>query len=76
MTIAADLCVYTNHNFIIEILDANEPDPEEMKKEDSGIKTDSIPESVPEPFVPAPSSDSSSDSDEGDSPNRLTPNEL
>lgn len=24
MTIAADLCVYTNHNFIIEILDTNE----------------------------------------------------
>ena len=47
MTIAADLCVYTNHNFIIELLDTNAENT--LPKETSETQPKTTEEEVEKP---------------------------
>ena len=39
MTIAADMCVYTNHNFVTEVLDDAPKSEDDGEKEDAAKKT-------------------------------------
>ena len=45
MTIAADMCIYTNHNFLIETLESSTPTPTKSSTESETTTTKAATES-------------------------------